>query len=48
MFIRVPEPRAGKNRIHLDLISSDRRADVERAVAAGAVHVADFADFGAA
>ena len=47
MFIRVPEPRAGKNRIHLDLVSSDRRADVERAVAAGATHIADFAEFGA-
>jgi hypothetical protein len=48
MFIRVPEPRAGKNRIHVDLASPDRRADVERALAAGATHVADFAEDGTA
>ena len=48
MFIRVPEPRVGKNRIHVDLASPDRRADVERAVAAGATHVGDFAEYGAA
>jgi len=48
MFIRVPEPRVGKNRIHVDLASPDRRADVERALAAGATHVADLAEFGTA
>ena len=48
MFIRVPEPRVGKNRIHVDLASPDRRADVQRALAAGATHVADFAEYGTA
>ena len=33
---------------HVDLASPDRRADVERALAAGATHVADLAEFGTA
>ncbi len=48
MFIRVPEPRVGKNRIHVDLRSPDRPADVQRALDAGATHVGDFAEYGAA
>jgi predicted enzyme related to lactoylglutathione lyase len=37
----VPEPRSGKNRLHLDLYSSDPDAEVERIVALGATVVAD-------
>lgn len=33
---KVPEPRVGKNRLHLDLYSADQRADVERLVGLGA------------
>ncbi len=33
---RVPEPRAGKNRLHLDLYTEDRDAEVERLLALGA------------
>jgi predicted enzyme related to lactoylglutathione lyase len=33
---RVPEPRAGKNRVHLDWQSDDRPAEVERLVKLGA------------
>jgi predicted enzyme related to lactoylglutathione lyase len=33
---RVPEPRQGKNRIHIDLGTEDRRAEVDRLVALGA------------
>jgi hypothetical protein len=35
MFLAVPEPRRGKNRLHLDLVGPDRHAAVERAVAPG-------------
>jgi hypothetical protein len=40
-FVRVPEPKAVKNRVHLDLVTDLPLADeVERLVAAGAVAVA--------
>jgi Glyoxalase-like domain len=35
-FHRVPEPKRGKNRLHLDLISADFDADVARLLALGA------------
>jgi hypothetical protein len=47
MFIQVPEPKIGKNRLHVDFMSADRAADIERALAAGATHVGDFDEFGA-
>jgi predicted enzyme related to lactoylglutathione lyase len=40
--IRVPEPKTGKNRIHLDLASTsadDQAAQVERLLGLGATHV---------
>ncbi len=46
MFLAVPEPRQGKNRMHLDLVSTDLQAEVERAVALGATKVADFDEYG--
>ncbi len=38
LFIEVPDPRQVKNRVHLDLVPTDRRrdAEVERVVALGA------------
>ena len=48
MFIQVPEGRVGKNRLHVDLVSPDRAADTQRAIDAGAKHVADFAEYGTA
>ena len=33
---RVPEPRHGKNRVHLDLSTKDRAAEVARLVGLGA------------
>ncbi|MGH3611305.1 MAG: VOC family protein [Pseudonocardia sp.] len=33
---RVPEPRAGKNRVHLDFNVGDRAAEVQRLVGRGA------------
>jgi hypothetical protein len=46
MFIQVPEPKAGKNRLHVDFASADRPADIQRAVAAGATHIGDFDEYG--
>lgn len=37
----VPEPRLGKNRLHLDLYSEDQKAEVERLTALGAELVDD-------
>lgn len=48
MFIQVPEGKVGKNRLHVDLVSPDRAADIQRAIDAGAKHVADFAEYGTA
>ena len=47
MFLAVPEPRRGKNRVHLDLVADDLAAEVERAVTLGATKVADFNEYGA-
>jgi predicted enzyme related to lactoylglutathione lyase len=46
MFLAVPEPRHGKNRLHLDLVATDLPAEVERAVALGATKVAEFDEYG--
>ena len=46
MFLAVPEPRQGKNRLHLDLVSSDRAAAVARATDLGAHKVGDFDEYG--
>lgn len=35
----VPEPKAGKNRVHLDLTTHDRAGEVARLVALGATQV---------
>jgi hypothetical protein len=36
LFLRVPEPKAGKNRIHLDLQVQDYESAVTRAISLGA------------
>ena len=46
MFLAVPEPRQGKNRLHLDLTSSDLKGAVERALSLGATKVADYDEYG--
>jgi hypothetical protein len=46
MFLAVPEPRTGKNRMHLDLVSADQPAAVDRAVALGATRIGDFTEYG--
>ncbi|BCJ36860.1 glyoxalase [Actinocatenispora thailandica] len=38
---QVPEPRAGKNRVHVDLRTDDVPAEVDRLVAIGASKIAE-------
>ena len=38
LFVRVPEPKTVKNRLHLDFRPDDRDAEVERLLALGATH----------
>ena len=45
-FIQVPEPKQGKNRVHVDFASADREADVARLVALGASRMGDFDEDG--
>jgi hypothetical protein len=47
MFLQVPEPRTGKNRVHIDLVADDRDAAVARAIELGATHRGDFDEYGA-
>ena len=46
MFLAVPEPRQGKNRQHLDLVSDDPSGAVERALALGATKIGNFDEYG--
>jgi len=46
MFLKVPEAPSGKNRMHLDLVSPDRLAEVDRAVDLGATRLGDFDEHG--
>jgi predicted enzyme related to lactoylglutathione lyase len=39
VFVKVPEAKHGKNRLHIDLNPDDRDAEVERLVDMGARHV---------
>jgi predicted enzyme related to lactoylglutathione lyase len=36
LFLRVPDPTVGKNRLHLDLRPADQQREVERLLALGA------------
>ena len=46
MFVRVPEPKVAKNRMHLDLMADDPEDEVVRLVALGATRVADVEEYG--
>jgi predicted enzyme related to lactoylglutathione lyase len=46
-FHRVPEPKTSKNRLHLDLITSDFDAETARLLALGAVKVKEICQNGA-
>ncbi len=39
LFLTVPEAKATKNRLHIDLRPDDQAAEVERAISLGAHHV---------
>ena len=45
-FVAVPEPKTGKNRVHVDLVADDRRAEIDRLVGLGATFVADKDEWG--
>jgi hypothetical protein len=46
LFIKVPEPRTVKNRVHVDLRSDDREAEIERLIGLGATRGATHAEYG--
>lgn len=48
LFIKVPERKTAKNRLHLDLVTdaAPRAAEIDRLVALGATHVADHDEWG--
>jgi hypothetical protein len=46
MFLRVPEAKVGKNRVHIDLHDPDWKTAALRAVELGATRVAEFDEFG--
>jgi predicted enzyme related to lactoylglutathione lyase len=46
LFFQVPEPKTAKNRMHTDLISDDREADVARLVGLGASVFAEHDEYG--
>ena len=41
MFLRVPEPKSGKNRMHPDLTTDDIGGEISRLKELGATHLAD-------
>jgi predicted enzyme related to lactoylglutathione lyase len=45
-FIKVPEPRTGKNRVHVDLATPDYETEVDRVIGLGAKRVGDFDEYG--
>ncbi|MFT3854259.1 MAG: VOC family protein [Ilumatobacteraceae bacterium] len=46
MFIKVPEGKTAKNRVHLDLSAADREAEVARLVGLGATRRDDHDELG--
>ena len=46
MFIKVPEEKSAKNRVHLDLAVADRAGEVTRLVGLGATHSYDKDEWG--
>jgi predicted enzyme related to lactoylglutathione lyase len=45
-FAAVPEKRAAKNRVHVDLEADDMAAEVDRLLELGATHLADKSEYG--
>ena len=40
-FMKVPEGKTVKNRVHLDWVAPDREAEIERLIGLGATHLQD-------
>lgn len=47
LFVKVPEAKGAKNRVHVDLVADDRAAEVDRVVGLGAIRLGDFDEGGA-
>jgi len=47
LFIRVPEGKTAKNRLHIDFGTADREAEVARLLALGAIRIGDYDEWGA-
>jgi predicted enzyme related to lactoylglutathione lyase len=47
MFHQVPETKTAKNRAHVDLVTADLAAEVDRVVRLGASRIADLEEAGA-
>jgi predicted enzyme related to lactoylglutathione lyase len=45
LFIQVPEAKTAKNRMHLDLSTDDRDAEVDRLVSLGASKIGDHDEY---
>jgi predicted enzyme related to lactoylglutathione lyase len=46
LFVQVPEEKAGKNRVHLDLVADDIAVEVARLVSIGATVVHEKSEWG--
>jgi Glyoxalase-like domain len=46
MFLKVPEGKTVKNRLHLDLSGPDWRAEADRLVSLGATKLSEHAEYG--
>jgi Glyoxalase-like domain len=46
MFVKVPERKAAKNRIHLDVAAADPESEIDRLVGLGATRVRDMGEYG--
>ena len=46
LFVKVPEPKTAKNRLHLDVMADDPEAEVARLVELGATRVAEADEYG--
>lgn len=45
-FIQVPEPRTGKNRLHVDLASADWSTELDRLIGLGAKRLDEHDEYG--
>jgi Glyoxalase-like domain len=48
MFVKVPERKTVKNRVHVDFVSDNGAREVKRLLSLGATHVADIDEDGTA